>query len=142
MFSPLRSAAAMAETQPAALPWLHPLALDAMKSATARVLASGQIMDTAAEAVREVALARYPALPLPMVADAVAAALALDQLGGGALNRGEGRSNPAWLRYGWSPTSAILFGPVALQTLGPPRLTQKTRQPPARVLLGRNTPAP
>jgi hypothetical protein len=76
MFSALGYAAAMPETQPAALAWLHPLTLRAMKSAAAGALASARGADAAAEAARAVALARYPALPLPMIAEAVAAALA------------------------------------------------------------------
>ena len=53
-------------------PWLDQTTLRAMEAAKGRALAWGRDAMAAAEAAREVALAHYPALPLPMIAEAVA----------------------------------------------------------------------
>ncbi len=128
MFSFLGYAAAMAETEPA-LPWLHPLTLRAMQSAAASMSASGRSADAAAEAAREVALAHYPALPLPMIAEAVAVVLALPHYRSGAVGGAVSTPAPSGLRSGWSAAPALGFRPLAIQTLAfTPR---NTRQPGA-----------
>lgn len=53
-------------------PWLDAGTLRAMQAELARMLAWGRDALAAREAVRELVLARYPALPLPMLAEAVA----------------------------------------------------------------------
>jgi hypothetical protein len=131
MFFSVGYAAAMPDTQPAALAWLHPLTLRAMKSAAAGALASGRGTDTAAEAARAVALARYPALPLPMIAEAVAAALAQPQAGGGVAGRLVSTMPPSRLRLGWSQAPALGFRPLAYQTLPPLCSARNARQPGA-----------
>ena len=54
-------------------PWLDAATLRAMQAELARMMAWGRDALAAREAVRELVLARYPALPLPMLGEAVAA---------------------------------------------------------------------
>lgn len=63
----------MPESLPAAPAWLHPITLHAMEAARDRAQAWGKDAFGVAEAAREVVLAHYPAIPLPMIAEAVAA---------------------------------------------------------------------
>jgi hypothetical protein len=116
MFFTVGYAAAMPDTQPAALAWLHPLSLRAMQSAAAGALASGSA-DAAAEAAREVALAHYPALPLPMIAEAVAEVIKQQRHGNGVPARPAPAPPTSGLRSRWSQAPAIGFRPLALQSL-------------------------
>ncbi len=72
-----------------------------MVAARERMLTWGRDALAAAEAARDVALAHYPALPLPMIAEAVAAVVP-DPLGlGGGAGAGQGAAGP--VADGWRP---------------------------------------
>jgi hypothetical protein len=75
LLSGYRSAMPVPDRSPFAPSWLDSGTLRVMEAARKRVLAQGRDASAADAAAREVALAHYPALPLPLIAEAVAAVI-------------------------------------------------------------------